>query len=90
MRKTVTSYITLILIFALSGSVCAQKKQLKLVFIRHAEKPASGNNLSCQGLNRSMMLPAVLAKKFGEANYIYIPALKLGNSTSWSRMMLIL
>ena len=42
-------------------------KNLKVVIIRHGEKPADkadgGDNLSCQGQNRALQLPAVLIKK---------------------------
>ncbi|MDB5270892.1 MAG: hypothetical protein JWP58_3932 [Hymenobacter sp.] len=33
---------------------------LRIVIIRHGEKPAEGDNLSCAGLNRALALPAVL------------------------------
>ena len=65
---------------------CAQSKTVRLVFIRHGERPEDGNNLNCQGLNRSMQLPAVLTKKFGKPNSIYVPALKLGTATKRARM----
>ena len=65
-------------------------KNLKVVIIRHGEKPAeqsdSGDNLSCQGQNRAMQLPAVLTKKFGKPDYTYVPALKLDKNTTHSRM----
>ncbi|HEY2435093.1 MAG TPA: hypothetical protein VGI12_20655 [Vicinamibacterales bacterium] len=45
-----------------------------LVFFRHGEKPASGNGqLTCQGLNRALALPAVLANQFGAAQYLFAP-----------------
>jgi broad specificity phosphatase PhoE len=45
-----------------------------LVFIRHAEKPANGyGQLDCQGLNRAMALPAVIAAKFGKPDAIFAP-----------------
>ena len=65
-------------------------KSLKVVIIRHGEKPpdktAGGDNLSCQGQNRALQLPAVLIKKIGKPNYTYVPALKLDKSTAHSRM----
>ena len=33
---------------------------LRIVIIRHGEKPEEGDNLSCAGLNRALALPAVL------------------------------
>ena len=58
----------------------------KVVFIRHGEKPEQGDNLSCKGLNRALQLPKVLDEKVGMVNYLFVPALKLGNSTNHSRM----
>ena len=65
----------------------AQQKNLKLVFIRHAEKQEEGDNLNCQGLNRSMSLPAVLYRKFGRPSNVYVPALGMGQSTKHTRML---
>ena len=60
---------------------------LKVVIIRHAEKPASnGDNLSCQGQNRATKLPEIISQKFGKPDYIYVPALKSAKSTAHSRM----
>lgn len=69
-------------------------KNLKVVIIRHAEKPSEkpadksdgGDNLSCQGQNRALQLPAVLIKKIGKPDYTYVPALKLDKNTAHSRM----
>lgn len=45
-----------------------------LVFVRHGEKPAEGlGQLNCQGLNRALALPAVIAAKFGKPDVIYAP-----------------
>jgi len=45
-----------------------------LVMIRHGEKPADGlGQLNCQGLNRSLVLPNVLAAKFGKPAFIFAP-----------------
>ncbi len=74
-------------IFCLLANTClAQSNNLKLVFIRHAERPDNGDNLNCQGLNRSMLLPSVLVKKFGNPSAIYVPSLKLGEGTKRARM----
>jgi len=70
-----------------AGLANAQSKNLKLVFIRHAERPDDGDNLNCQGLNRSMLLPAVLFKKFGKPNYVYVPSLSSGAVTKHARML---
>jgi hypothetical protein len=45
-----------------------------IVLVRHAEKPPSGlGQLSCQGLNRALALPAVLLKAFGKPAAIFAP-----------------
>lgn len=45
-----------------------------LVFLRHGEKPAQGlGQLDCQGLNRALALPAVIAAKFGKPDAIFAP-----------------
>ncbi|TKC89231.1 histidine phosphatase family protein [Trinickia terrae] len=45
-----------------------------LIFVRHGEKPAQGyGQLDCQGLNRALALPAVIAAKFGKPDAIYAP-----------------
>lgn len=43
-----------------------------IVIVRHAEKQAVGlGQLTCQGLNRSLMLPNFFKKNFSPANYIF-------------------
>ena len=64
----------------------ASDKGLTLIFIRHAEKPEKGSNLSCKGLDRSLQLPSVIKDKFGIPDHIYVPALKMGDKTSHARM----
>ena len=69
---------------------------LKVVIVRHGEKPPkkddNGNavkdngNLSCAGLNRSLKLPDVIVQKFGVPNHIYAPKLDTGSSTGHARM----
>ncbi|MGZ9713759.1 histidine phosphatase family protein [Glaciimonas sp. GNP009] len=45
-----------------------------IVFIRHGEKPESEfGQLNCQGLNRSLALPANLINKFGKPDAIFAP-----------------
>ncbi len=61
-------------------------RSLKLIIIRHGEKPVKGDNLTCQGLNRSLQLPAVLNAKFGIPQLIYVPSLGNGESTKHARM----
>lgn len=59
----------------------------KVVIIRHAEKPAEGDNLSCKGLNRSLDLPAVLYNKFKVPSKIFVPAVDNKKSASQLRML---
>lgn len=59
---------------------------LKVVIIRHGEKPESGDNLSCRGLNRALQLPDVLYQKFGLPDHTYVPSLKCGKVTDHARM----
>jgi len=86
--KNAFQYSLLVVFFAfVSSAGFSQKKDdLKIVVIRHAEKPGDNNNLTCQGLNRSLALPNVLIKKFGVPNYTYVPALGLGDQTKHARM----
>ena len=52
----------------------SQPAQETLVLIRHGEKPEDGlGQLNCQGLNRSLALPRVLAAKFGKPEFIFAP-----------------
>jgi len=51
-----------------------ERSEETLVLIRHGEKPADGlGQLSCQGLNRSLVLPSVLTAKFGKPAFIFAP-----------------
>jgi hypothetical protein len=59
---------------------------LTIVIIRHAEKPTVGDNLNCQGLNRSWLLPAVIVKKFGVPGFSYVPSLGSDSLTKHARM----
>ena len=58
----------------------------QIVIIRHGEKPENGDNLSCQGINRSLQLPKVLFNKFQVPHHTYVPKLDTGKSTSHARM----
>jgi hypothetical protein len=45
-----------------------------IVLLRHAEKPAAGlGQISCQGLNRALALPAVLLRKFDRPAALFAP-----------------
>jgi hypothetical protein len=64
----------------------SEDARLRIVLIRHAEKPKKGDNLTCQGVNRSMQLTAVLHSRFGLPVAIYVPSMAFGDSTKHSRM----
>lgn len=85
MKKLICIYLSIITPLIIQ-SVKAQSADLKIVFIRHAEKPVKGDNLNCQGINRSLKLPAVITAKFGVPANIFVPALGLGEATKHARM----
>jgi hypothetical protein len=90
MRK-ISVYILITLLAAVgfiycSNSQSTQSDLQRIIIIRHGEKPDQGDNLSCQGLNRALQLPAVLNQKFGRPNAIFVPSLKMGKSTNAARM----
>ncbi len=72
--------------FVFFTSAQTKDSALKIVLIRHGEKPEKGNNLTCKGLNRSLMLPGLITRKFGVPDYVYVPALTLGEKTKHARM----
>jgi hypothetical protein len=59
---------------------------LRVVIIRHGEKPDRGDNLSCKGLNRALSLPAILDTVTGKPKHTYVPTIKVGKKTSSDRM----
>lgn len=78
-----------IFILSISFSCIAGNKpdsKLKVVIIRHAEKPENGDNLSCQGESRALQLPSVLYRKFNKPDYSYVPSLGLDKSITHARM----
>ncbi|PWK75277.1 hypothetical protein LX99_03770 [Mucilaginibacter oryzae] len=79
-------FLLLLIAGWISLPACGQGKSLTLLFIRHAEKPDVGDNLSCAGFNRSLKLPEVIKAKFGIPDHIYVPALHMGKSTPRGRM----
>ena len=64
----------LMLVCAAGCSAWADDATQTLVFIRHGEKPDEGlGQLNCQGLNRALALPRVIAQSFGRPDFIYAP-----------------
>ncbi len=83
--------IIILIIFAFTNfylikEASAQTTDLKLIFIRHGEKPVKGDNLTCQGLNRALLLPTLISKRFGVPSYLFVPSLALGEATKHARM----
>jgi hypothetical protein len=79
-----------VLLFSSSESFSqknSSKDELKVVIIRHAEKPNAGDNLCPKGLNRALALPAVLDTITGVPDYTYIPKVNTGNTTLAVRML---
>jgi hypothetical protein len=87
MKNNLLIVPALLFTLLLAKTVSAQNQILRLVFIRHAEKSENGDNLSCRGFNRSIMLSSLLLKKIGKPDNIYIPALRLGGTTKHLRML---
>lgn len=85
MKKYLSILLLLLACLTVSLSVRSQGK-LKLIIIRHGEKLDKQDNLSCAGLNRSLKLIAVLKKKIGVPDYIYVPSVGNGETTTHSRM----
>ena len=63
-----------------------ERSSLRVIIVRHAEKPDKGDNLSCEGLNRALALPDVLYSKFKLPDYIFVPSLNTGKTTGTARM----
>lgn len=70
-----------------AGAELPASPDLRVLIIRHGEKPQDGESLSCQGENRAHQIPAVLERKFGKIDYIYVPTVvSRGNKTLHARM----
>jgi hypothetical protein len=78
--------VFLMSIFCLGPAFSGASPVLRVIIIRHAEKPAKGKNLSCQGQNRAAALPGVLHSKFGRPDYVYVPAMQNGKKSAHLRM----
>lgn len=80
----------LYLLYLLSPLAPATAKvpTLRVILIRHGEKPEEGDNLTCAGLNRALALPAVLGKLLPMSpDYTYVPLIGTdGKKTTSVRM----
>lgn len=71
MRRTV--FTALIFLAGIGVSQAASTTET-IIMLRHGEKPEQGlGQLNCQGLNRALKLPAVIAQKFGKPDFIFAP-----------------
>ena len=76
-RGSAARWVGLVLGLVLLGAPAAHAADLveKIVLVRHGEKPAAGlGQLDCQGLNRALALPPVIARMFGKPDAIFAPA----------------
>jgi len=89
-KRRLLSALAAIAVSAAFSSVSpkAPEKNLRVVIIRHGEKPPGKDayNLSCKGMNRALHLPAVLYQKFGKPDYVYVPSLTCDAFTDHARM----
>jgi hypothetical protein len=81
-----TTALVVLSVAAVGRVTGAPSSDLKIVILRHGEKSKTGQNLSCQGLNRALRLPEVLARKFDKPSYTYVSAMRLGEATKHTRM----
>jgi len=84
--KNFFSILAIILIASVYYPANAQSGDVRIVFVRHGEKEATGDNLNCQGLNRALQLPKVLVSKFGTPSRVFVPAINSKKSTGHARM----
>lgn len=62
------------LVLAGPAARAADPQTQTIVLLRHGEKPPAGlGQLDCQGLNRALALPPVLARLFGRPAAIFAP-----------------
>jgi hypothetical protein len=66
--------ISLSMLLLAGGAAKSDNAVETVVIVRHGEKPEKGlGQLSCQGLNRALALPSVIAKTFGRPDAIFAP-----------------
>ncbi len=72
-RKALVATLTIVAL--LPGVEAAEVTATQtIILLRHGEKPALGlGQLNCQGLNRALALPGVIAKQFGKPDAIFAP-----------------
>lgn len=86
MKKMV--FLSLALLPLAGATLMAQTNAaLKVVIIRHGEKPDSGDNLSCKGQYRALKLADVLTKQIGKPDFTYVPTIGTGKAATTSARM---
>jgi len=85
MRKFIVKAVFLAGSLLCCRGAAAQGSDLRIVLIRHGEKPLKGQGLTCQGVNRSLELVPLLYARFGLPGAIYVPDKGKGG-TERSRM----
>lgn len=74
MRYLLICFFAFVSIVVSAQSYADSNSPETIIIIRHGEKPAAGlGQLTCQGLNRALLLPYFFKKNFPDANYIYAP-----------------
>ena len=57
-----------------AAPAAAKSSRETILFVRHGEKPEEGRGqLSCKGLNRSLALSGIIAKRYGHVDAVYAP-----------------
>jgi hypothetical protein len=87
MRIVSIFFFVIIAVTDTFGQKLSPDIKLKVVIIRHGEKPSVGDNLCPKGLNRALALPAVLDTLTGVPDFTYIPKVNNGTETRAVRML---
>jgi hypothetical protein len=65
--------ISLSMLLLTGAAPRSQDPVQKVIFVRHGEANYGIGQLNCQGLNRALALPSVIAKTFGRPDAIFAP-----------------
>jgi hypothetical protein len=66
--------VALLLALATAARSAEPTRTQTIGLVRHGEKPEAGlGQLDCQGLNRSLALPAGIRKTFGKPDFLFAP-----------------
>lgn len=73
-QASVLNWLVLMMLCVVDSPTRASTPTVEtIVFVRHGEKPAVGENgqLTCQGQNRAIALPLVLIPRYGNPDYVF-------------------